>query len=397
MFPPPQGDPAGVAVVIDSDRAPAAKLPSVGEVEAHPARVAQGFRGAGLRVQVDPTGRCLAVTAPVHVTDMAILGGNLSDAALVAGILERLTPQQLAARKKGYLPADVLPAVPLAAARAVATRRGLLDKQGRPRDEGAALHIGLWQTWELHVSTSEDGKPVCQRLDYNIRPPTAAAIPAAPLPGSVLWWAWPYAEAVWGDKSVSLPPGTYTLGDLANRLSQAGGVSIAAHPNVRYARFAVVARQIPLRTLLWAISAASGLSVRLSTAPDTAGILLTSEMSREEMYHQEFSVLRPIPGLGYYSASDSAIGRELLSRLEGGPADDQATWVGWRLRDLPLLYRTSIEQEWERTHKVFHQRASRALDPEHTFVLWTKAVLVSVVLMRLDGSGGGSEFPLPAF
>ena len=71
--------------------------------------------------------------------------------------------------------------------------------------------------------------------------------------------------------------------------------------------------------------------------------------------------------------------------------------LGWHLCDLPLLYRNVVEEEWERTVELESETRPPSLDPNRTDVLWTKGILVSVMLQQEDGSGGGVEIVVPAF
>jgi hypothetical protein len=89
---------------------------------------------------------------------------------------------------------------------------------------------------------------------------------------------------------------------------------------------------------------------------------------------------------------------EALQSLDAMPGHtSEANGVGWRFRDLPLLYRNWIEEEWERTLVHAPQGQLPALDPHTADVLWVRSIFVSVDLQHDDGSGGGVEFSVPAF
>jgi hypothetical protein len=387
-------EPRGVAVVINSELAPDAKLPSLAALRADASAAAQAFRQAGLRVAVDPAGACLAVTKPMHIADDELLTKELPSPLLAAGIMERVTRDQLAAHKKGYVRAELLSEVAQAAAQRLARQLGMLDEKGRTREkdlEDASLSVAVWPSWQVHVAAN-NGK--CIRLNFGLRPPTAPAVAEPTLSGSVLWWAWPHCQAAWGDKRVSVAAGTYALRDLARRLTERGELQVSAQPEVANWRLAVAAEDTPVKTLLWAVSVATGLEVQAAAETARAKILVTSDLSREHSFNVDVNSLAPVRGFGYYSCSDPPIGRELLSRLDGGAAG--ADWIGWRLSDLPLLYRNWIQEEWRRTHQLLFDKPAPALDPDATFVLWTKCLLVSIGLMREDASGGGYEFLLPA-
>jgi hypothetical protein len=385
----------GAAVVIAADLAPDGRLPTIDALRKDSAGVARAFEEKGLRVVFDPTGKCLAVTAAPHVSDKDLLTVDLPDAVLAAGIAERVTREQLAARKKGYFPAEALSKEQMAAARRFARRFGMVNEQGEPTQPGTHLAIGIWQTWTPHIAVLRDGSTKVHRLMFGIRPPTPLALEEAPLRGSVLWWAWPYAQADWGGKRVSLPPGTYKMPALLNRLSEAGELEIRADGQALGKRFAVVASDVPVRTLLWAMCIAGGLQARVSGDPSSPKVALTTDISREEAYRPQANILGPIPGLGYFSAADSPVCRELLALLQDGRQGQN--WIGWRMSDLPLLYRNEIGEHWQITQKLSRSTPPPASSPEDTLVLWTKAILVSVVSRFEDGTCGGPEFPLPTF
>ena len=384
----------GVAVVIAADLAPDARLPTIDALRKDAVAVGRAFEEKGLRVAFDPTGKCLAVTAAPHVSDKDLLTADVPDAVLVAGIAERVTREQLAARNKGYFPADALSKEQMAAARRFARRFGMLNEQGQPRQPGTHLGMEFGPEWRVHLSMLDNGKSTCHTLDLGMRPPTDAAIERPPLAGSVLWWTWPHAQADWGSKRVSLAAGTYTMPTLLKRLSEVGELEVRADGQALDKRLAVVASDVPARTLIWAMCIAGGLQARVSGDPSGPKVALTTDISREEGYRPQANILGPIPRLGYLSAADSPVCRDLLALLQDGRP--RQNWIGWRMSDLPLLYRNAIEEEWQRTRKM-HQQAAPSLEPDRTLVLWTKGVLVSMVLRAEDGSGGGYQFALPAF
>lgn len=387
--------PAEAAVVVDLERVPDAQLPGLDDLQEDVGRIVERFRAAGLRVVTDPTGRCLAVTRRTQISDDDLLAGDAANSVLAAGILERTTSAQLAARQKGYVRAEALSEVQLAAARRIGKRIDIVDDQGRVTTSGAHLVVGIWPNWVLHLSMQRDGDVICRQLLAGgaISPPTPAVVPP-PLAGSVLWYAWPYSAARWGNERTNVEAGTYTLGDLLAKLSQAGKVRVTAHEDVRHRRVAVVADGVPVRTLLWAIEVGTGLQVRVEPA-SVATSIVVAERSSEHTYRGRRNALLPMPDLGYYSPSDSASGRRILEGLPGGRAGPSNHWIGWRLSEMPLLFRKQIEEEWIETCGRFYEKAP-PLDPETTFVLWTKAVMVSVNYQLEDGRGGGIAFPFPA-
>jgi hypothetical protein len=223
------------------------------------------------------------------VSDAEIVLGHLSDQLLAAGLAERATPEQLAARNKGYLTENALFAIQAAAARQIAQRHGLIDAQGAVTESGAHLSVGIWQSWQAYLSLPGDGAVTWHKLDFGLRPPTPEAIAAPPLADSVLRQSWPH----------SMP---------------------------------------------------------------SAGLT---------------SALRSLEAIA-----------EQRSEADG---------VGWHLRDLPLLYRNWIAEEWQRTVALDPKPESPDLDVNTTDVLWVKTILVSIDLQQPDGSGGGVEIVVPAF
>ncbi len=390
-------DSQGVAVVINTERAPDAELPRIEDLRADPGGIAQALTDAQLRVTLHPTGRCIAATAPPLITDEDLRTGHLSPIVLAAGILERTTSEQFAARFQGYVTVEKLSETQQAAAQRIGRRRGLVDEEGRVTEEGTHLCVGIWCRWEPHVVTVRNGDRICRKLKFGIRPPTEPVVAGSPLSGSVLWWAWPHAEASWGNERVSVEAGTYTLDDLLARLSAVSEVDIVARSPASETKLTVVASQVCVKELLWAIEIATGLPAR--TVPDSEPpiIAVGPRGERAEAHYREHNVLVPISGLGYYSASDSPGGRELLSAYEGGPTAEGQHWIGWRFSDLPLLYRNWVQEEWERSYKPSDDEPLDQLKPDETYVLWVKCVLISITGRAKDGGGRGGKYLVPAF
>jgi len=257
------------------------------------------------------------------------------------------------------------------------------------------LKVGIGRAWVVHLSVPQNGRISCHKLDFAVRPPTVPAVAKPPLCGSVLWWVWPHAEASWGDQRINVEAETYALDDLLVELSHASKLHITTQVPVSDRHLAIVAEDIPVRTLLWAIEVATGLQVRTAANSQPPTILLESEGPVKRAYHVDTNVLLPMAGLGYYSPWGTAVGRELVSALPGGSAEPEKEWIGWRFTDLSLLYRNWIEEEWQRTYRIVHGKPPPPLESDDTLVLWTKAVLVSVALLREDGAGMGTEFIFP--
>lgn len=381
-------EPVGVAVVIAGQDL---NLPDLEQVAAEPERVAQELRAAGLRVVTDPSGRCLAVSPAPAITDDDLAAGKVGEEVLVAGIAERMTERQFAARKNGYLPESLLSAPQKAALRSIARQQQWIDDQGRIREAGAHLSLGIWPTWMLQVATVRDGQVTSVRLPSVLRSPTPAAIPRPPLAGSLLWWAWSGGNATWGSERVSLPAGEYPLRQLMAKLADAGQGVIAVDGDVPDVSLTVAAKDMPLQTLLWAVGAATGCQVRMQTVNPLSVIVALPAERKFPLHAEDNDLLLPVAGIGYLSASTSESGRNLLATLDA-PSPE---WLGWRLTDLPAMYRNRIASMWEQENT---QRTVPlpAPDPQHTVVLWYKSLLISPGTQRDDGSGGGTELTLPA-
>jgi len=389
-------DSQGVAVVINTERAPDVELPRIEDLRADPGAVVQAFKDAGLRVTVGPTRRCIAVTRPLLMADDDLRIADLLPVALAAGILQRTTSEQLASRFQGYVPVEKLSEAQQAVAQRIGRRRGLVDEEGRATEEGTHLCVGIWCRWEPHVVTVRNGDHICRKLRFGIRPPTEPAVTASPLSGSVLWWAWSHAAASWGNQPVSVEAGTYALDDLLARLSAVSEVDFVARSPASDRKLAVVASQVRVRELLWAIEIATGLPARTVPNAQPPIIAVGSRGERAETRYRQHNVLVPIPGLGYYSASDSPGGQKLLSAYGGGPTAEGQHWIGWRFSDLPLLYRNWVQEEWERSYEPSDGEPMDQLKPDKTYVLWVKCVLVSISGLAKDGSGRGGEYLVPA-
>ena len=381
-------EPVGVAVVFAGSDF---QLPDLQRVMNEPDRVVQELGAAGLRVIADPSGYCLAVTPAPAFTDDDLIAGRMPDELLAIGIAERMTAKQYAARDHCYLPEKLLSAPQKAALRHLARRHRWTDDQGKVREAGAHLCMGIWPTWVLQVATVREGQVRGVRLPSLLRPPAPAAVPGPPLAGSLLWWAWSGGETTWGNERVTLPAGDYPLRQLMAKLAGAGQGNIAVDGDVPDVSLTVTAKDMPLRSLLWAVEVATGNQVRMQTADPLSVIVALPAERKFPLQAEDDNLLLPLAGAGYLSAASTRAGRQLLATLDA-PSPD---WLGWRLSDLPAMYRNRIASMWEEENK---QRVVPlpALDPEHTVVLWYKALLIAPGTQQDDGSGGGSEFILPA-
>jgi hypothetical protein len=378
-------EPVGVAVVINAVQE--VELPDLERVAAEPDRIAREFRAAGLRVATDPSGRCLAVTPPPDITDGDLIAGVMPNAVLMTGIAERVTPEQCALRDHGYLREEALSESQRAAFRHVARRCQWIDTQGKVKEAGAHLSLGIWPTWTLQVATARNGQADCIRRGTLPRPPSLAAIPHPPLAGSLLWWARVDDEAAFGREPISIPAGNYLLRDLTAKLAAAGGCTIAVHENVPDMLLAVAAADMPLRGLLWAVEAATGYPVRVQNAEPLSVIVALPAARRYPLQEEDTNLLLPVANFGYLSAMNAENGRKMLATLDA-PSPE---WIGWRFSELPAMYRNQINRAWQQRDPNLP-----ALDPEHTIVLWCKSLLISPGTQQDDGSGGGYEYTLPA-
>lgn len=387
----------GVAAVINAPTTDEMSPPTAEQLRSDPSAVARSLSEAGLLVRVSPDGRCIAASAPATVSDDDLVSADLPPPVLVTRIVDGITSEQMAARFQGYLAGEKLSDQQRLAALRIGKRRSLVDEQGRPTEEGTRLSVGIWCTWKPHVVTTDhSGNHICRMLDFGIRPPTEPAIATAPLSGSVLWWAWPYLRADWGDQTVSIEPGMYALDALLERLSAASGINIVARGPADGTRLTVCADGIRVRELLWAVEVATGLPAEVVPKSDPPIVALGAGGARSQPRYRDNNVLVPMPGLGYYSASQSPGGSDLLMGYPGGPTENRKHWIGWRFSDLPLLYRNMVQDEWARSYRHPDGAAATPLEPDETYVLWVKCVLVSVGAMASDGSGRGGEYPVPA-
>ncbi len=397
---------AGGAVVVDVEYVAESGLPTINRITASPQGVAKArraYRAAGMKTAVDPSGRCLAVTRSPHVTEARLRAEDASNYMLAAGIVERLTIRQLSSRRKGFLRPELLSKAQWEAVCRIAHRYGFTNEQGQSVEPGSHLRLGIWTTWVVHLGVHKRGQTICFRTKSGFRPPTTHVVSAPPLRGSVLWYSWPHSAATWGNEEVSVEAGTYTLSDLSAKLSAGGKHQIAVEQAASGRRVAVVAEGIPLRRLLWAIEVATGLRTTATQDSGRLSILMASDGLLRP--RADSSLLRAVPGFGYYLLPDSKATRKLRSDLSGGSAAQDGDWIGWSLSDLPLLYQNLIKEEWPPAYKswirqecgsVFESlsREVPPLHPDSVWVLWTKAVLVSVELQQQSGGGGGVELPL---
>jgi hypothetical protein len=382
----------GGALVLDGEANPDATLPSVGRLVGSPEAVAGDYRAQGYVVESDPTGRCLAVGTPIPLDEEAVQKGGLNVIGLAAYILHHTSSEQLGLRQKGYLPMEALSEVQRKATLGMGRRGGWVGRDGQLTIPGSGLSVGIWQTWDLQVCAHVEDEFVRQRLLNRWRPPTPEAIAAPPLAGSPLWWAWPHAEASWGNETLSIAAGRYTLDDILTRLSQASGLAFTAPAEERVRRVAAVAESVPVRSLVWALEIARGLRTRIVPAEGDGKmrIELWPQMGRAN----DRDGLQPIARGAYYSPRLSPVGAELLPRLGELPPDSY--WVGWRYSDLPMLYQDLVADGWQVSFRLHQNADAPPLDPDHTFVLWTKAVLVSLCAASGQGGGASAEFCLPA-
>ncbi len=395
-------EPSGTAVVINIDAVPEAKRPNLEELAADPRAAAQELRAAGFVVGLDKTERCLAVTTAAEISDDDVLTRDLADPLLAIAILERLTPEQLAAREYGYLPVTALSAVQQVAAKKLGQRHGFMDKDGRMRHPNTRLVICVGHGWKMYVLTPQRGQIMSRSFNQGglVSPPTEPAIAQSPLTGSVLWWLWPHAETSWGEERVTVAAGEYTVRELLALLNRASSVTVTIQPGSTERHLAVAAENIAVEELLWAMEVATGLRARKVATSGHPRIILEWQTSSSAAYQAGGEMLAPIPEFGYYTATHSAIGREMLASTQGGPLDQTSTWIGWRLADLPPLYRNWIIELWVAHHRFSDDKPLPPLDPEQTTVLWIKTVSVFIEYQDVPRRGGGgsaaTQFRFPA-
>lgn len=352
-------------------------------------------RSAGLRVLTDPTGRIVAATGLSRLLADASKYTDLSDRALAAAILHQCTPEQLVPRDKGYISLENLTQPQAVAAREIARRRGLIEAIGSSTNAGAHLCVGMWSGWTVHlVGEGQTGMRLCRKLDVAPSLPTEGVIASPYLSGSPLWFAWSPPARTADEKGFDVRADTYTIGDLAKRLSSWGTTTITADSSVSNTRIFAAAVGAPLRNVLWALGVATGLQTEDETNPTGVTENLVPRGAGTSPTGASRNSFLPVPQIGYYSAADSPVGRTLLFK-----ANDHSGRAGegsriWILSDLPLLYQNEINEAWKVTSKHFGE-SNVAFSPEHTFVLWTQSITVSVELQSADGAGSGVEFAFP--
>jgi hypothetical protein len=308
---------------------------------------------------------------------------------VAAHLLHQTASEQIARRERGYLTGDALSDMQRRTILATMRRAGWVSESGEPRVPDGELSVGIWTSWDVHVCIHQGEQAVCRRPVWSIRPPTPEAVPTPPLPGSPLWWAWPHAEAAWGNETLSVTPGVCTVDDLLARLTAASGLLFPAAAEVRARHVAVAADGVSVRALLWALQVVRGLRTRI--VPKEGGDGFSVELWPIVKYASEDDGLRPIARAVYYSPLLSPVSTELLPKLQEVPSE--TVWIGWRYADLPRLYQELVTDALQR---AYHEEPAPALDPAHTFVIWTKAVVVSPTLLGPNGSGAGMEARFPA-
>lgn len=385
----------GAAVVVNVALAPQARLPTTDALTADPGGVARGYAETGFEVARDPCGRCLAVTAGAEITGEQIEAGELPDTILAAAILREATSKQLDARKLGYVPWLALSQAQVAAARRLLQRRGLMDELGLPSRPGE-LVVGMWTRWRLYIWP---GRRVARRAypaSFTIEPPTPVVVDEPALAGSVLWWLWPHADAEWGTQPVSVEAGTFSLGELLARLSAGTGVQISAEAEYAEQEVSVVASDVPLRHLLWAMEIATGRQLR-GVPPEAPQTFLFAGQRTRLPASQGPDPFLQLPGLGCPSPWDSEGGAELLSQWRGRNGPQIGNWVGWRLAELPAVYRWMIDGIWSRGAKFRDDMADpeAPLSPQDAVVIWLRCVLVHPALRSEWAGWAGPELLIP--
>lgn len=389
-------DSSSAVVIVNLDNSSGQVAPTVEQLSSRPTDVAKRYRVAGLNVATDPTGRVLAVTGLSPLLTNVSRYSDLSDRALAAAVLQQTTPQQVAQRNKGYLSANTFTESQNAAVQEIAKRRGLL-KSGVDSIVDSHLVVGIWNGWTIHLVTAPSGAaPLCRKLDLAPTLPTEGIIEAPSLSGSPLWFAWAEQTAEWGKETVDLPSGTYTVEELAKKLSLPGGLALAVDSSASNMRVSAVAVNAPVKAILWALQTATGLDIAVTKAATGLGEKVTIGGRNLAQGGANKNSLLPIPHVGYYSAAQSIGGRSLLMRTGDDEVSVSPEWGVWRLADLPLMYRNEISDAWNVTRKRIHEEAA-AFDAERTYVLWTKSITVAIEAQSKDGGGTGVEFIFPVF
>jgi len=401
-------EPDGFAAVINMERVPNQDLVDLQLLRTDPLAFAQACRARGLFAVLDASERSVAVVGPAGVPGSTTGWKDLSSLGLASIIVQNIPLSHLTTGEPNYLPVDSLPEPARTAALALAQRDGLADQDGSPTRAGAQLCVRLWFAWQSRFIGNLDRQTSIYDWSFCYFPPTSPAVAQPPLTGSVFWWMWDHAEADWGDQPVSVEPGDYPLRYLLRKLAEATGRRIfprylGTDPHLR-----VVAERIPLRNLLWAIRLATGLRVEATSDTDPVIVTVGQEASpgnpRRADAPGALPILGcypapctddpgPLPTVGYYTPVLSPTGRALL-REGGATLGADRTWIGWRFRDMPLMYRSWISEGWEERQRGAKQLFP--LDADRTLVIWTKGIWVGVELRWDDSCDPGSSFIFPA-
>jgi hypothetical protein len=393
---PAKADEAPAAIVLSEQAASHMRAPDIEAVRADPQACADALRGVGLRVVVHPDRAIIAATGRRSVSAGRTGVEHATPLALAYSTLSGSSSEQLAQRFQGYLFESHLTGSQREAATMIGKQGGFVDDKGHVKEGGSELRVGIWCRWEPHLVVCGHGYGVCRRLNPVIRPPTSAAVEAPPLPGSVLWWAWPHRAASWGNAAADFPPGKYRVRDVLTRLSVKAEVDIVAEEQAGEMQVYMAAQDVCVRDVLWALEVATGLPVRIVPGASPPIIAVGPRSESHEATYRERNLVAPIRGLGYCSPEECAAGSYLLAQFEGGATHLGRHWVGWRFPELPLLYRNWILEEWQRAGSSDMPDDLKQLPAQEAYVLWLKCVVVSVGSFAANGAGGGVEYAIPA-
>ncbi len=391
----------GVAVVSNVEGNTGLNLPAIKDLYRNPDRITQVYRARGYRVAADPSGQCISVTLTPHVSDAALSSEAASEYLLAAGIVEDVTTSQLSNRSMGYISIDVLTKEQQELVYRIAQRHNLIDEKGQPTTVGGRLKVGLWPFWVVHVTLNGKEQTICCKTNAQFRAPSEVVVTKKPLSGSLLWYSWRYAASSWGNERISVKAGTYTINELLKQISAAGKCGISAAESAGKLKLNVVAENIQIRKLIWAIGVATGLQAAKASGSKNPSVMMSFVESAQP--HIQSNLLHPLNGHGYYLLPDTEVVRKLMNEHSGGSLP-YGKWLGWNLSDLPALYRQAAIDEWPNAYKAWTREACwkeyapipkvSDLHPESARMLWTRAILVSIKLESPQGGGTLVEFPL---
>lgn len=351
------------------------------------------LEAAGLRVFTSGVGDTVAImTHPTRPTGKEPVRRPLVVASYLFDSVEKGLRER---QKDGLVPCSQLGQESQGLLFDLIDRAGLWQLLGlSPKREPAALDgidLSLWGT--IFVLVRDDSVRPGRVFDtfpsYFFSTPPHAFWPnkGRPLPGSMLWWLWPYTTAGWADKPVpGLESKTYSYPELVRRVSSRTEASFdieASTEDVTARRVHVFAASPTVGSLLWAIEVTSGLQLRVTSQEPLAGIL-THRRHPDAGRRPDSWV--SLPGQGYLNPFRTSVGRWMSERSSVWDAGLPSN-AAWRLSDLPPIY------EWGLVKRALERQSVRGARKEDITIVWTRGVKMGIGRKQQ----AGTEFLLPVF